>query len=81
MNSDENSLVRNLADRVKEHFDSEDPKEIVRQSRQLILYPQETSIEELPKGAFDGPVLMHSRPKLVPLKGYLACALTGLTKE
>jgi transcriptional regulator with XRE-family HTH domain len=81
MNPDENSLVRNLADRVKEHFNSEGPKEIVRQSQQLILYPQEKSLAELPEGAFDGPVLMHSRPKFVPLKGYLACALTGLNRE
>jgi transcriptional regulator with XRE-family HTH domain len=81
MNPDENRLVRSIASRVKEHFDSEAPDEIVRQSRQLVLYPQEGLQVELPIGALDGPVLMHSRPKRVPLNAYLACALTGLTND
>lgn len=81
MNSDENNLARDLTDRVKEHFNSKDPEGVVLQSRQLILYPQEHTRADLPHGAFEGPVLMHSKPKRVPLTAYLACALTGLSQE
>lgn len=81
MNPDPNSLMRDPVNRVKEHFNSGNADEVVRQSRQLILYPQDRPLGALPEAAFEGPVLMHSKPKRVPLNAYLACALTGLGND
>jgi len=80
MSIENRDLVRDLRDRVKEHFETGDHEEIVRQSRQLVLYPQESNVV-LPTSALEGPVLMHSRPRRLPLNAYLASALTGLTPE
>lgn len=78
MNPTQASLIPKLKDRIREHFDSEDPAEIVRQSRQLILYPQDDRETSLSPNAIEGPVLLHPRPRPVQLKAYLASALTNL---
>jgi len=38
MDSDSKALVPNLANRIQAHFDQEEPDEVVRRSRQLMLY-------------------------------------------
>jgi len=78
MNPTQASLIPKLKDRIREHFESENPEEIVRQSRQLILYPQDSGGALLSPSAFEGPALLHPRPRPVQLNAYLASALTNL---
>ena len=78
MDSNSKALVPSLADRIRGHFDAEDPDEVVRRSKQLMLYPDKG--EQLDRASVEGPVLVHPRPKRVPLNAYLASALTGLSK-
>jgi transcriptional regulator with XRE-family HTH domain len=79
MESDSKALVPSLADRIQGHFDREDPDEVVRRSQQLMLYPDKGE-QQLDLASIEGPVLVHPRPKRVPLSAYLASALTGLSK-
>jgi transcriptional regulator with XRE-family HTH domain len=81
MNPTQSSLTPTLKDRIREHFDSEDPEEIVRQSRQLVLYPPSGGSASLSLSAFEGPVLLHPRPRPVRLTAYLASALTNLDSD
>jgi transcriptional regulator with XRE-family HTH domain len=78
MNPTQASLTSALKDRIREHFEGEDPEEIVRQSRQLVLYPQDKGGTSLSPVAFEGPVLLHPRARPVTLNAYLASALTNL---
>lgn len=77
MNSSNLSLSRNATKRVQEHFDAANAEDVVRNSQQLILYPNQTSDAVVPTTA-EGPILVHPRPRRVPLSAYLASALTGL---
>lgn len=76
MELDRNSIAANMNRRVQSHFDNEDPEEVVRRSEQLMLCSNEGEREVVP--ASMGPVLIHPRPKRIPLSAYLASALTGL---
>lgn len=77
MGSNSKAVTPSLASRVQDHFDSEDPKEVVRRSQQLMLYPEADNAQIIP-ASLGGPALVHPRPKRVPLNAYLASALTGL---
>jgi len=72
------SLERDVQSRIREHFQTEDPEEIVRQSQSLINFPDRGPGGELVSIASDGAALAHPRPRAVPLNAYLASALTGL---
>ena len=78
MESNSKELVLSLASRIRDHFDQEDPSEVVRRSQQLVLYP-ETRERQLDVNSVDGPALVHPQSKRVPLSAYLASALTGLS--
>lgn len=78
MKQSETDLVRNLQSRVRDHFGSKKPEEVVRGSQELILVPEQIDGLDLPGIAQLGPVLMHPKPRPVPLNAYLACALTNL---
>jgi transcriptional regulator with XRE-family HTH domain len=69
-----NALIKS---RIQSHFNNEDPDEVVRRSEQLMLYPKESGAEISATPSI-GPVLVHPRPKRIPLTAYLASALTGL---
>ena len=77
MNSSNLSLSRDATKRVQDHFDDANAEDVVRNSQQLILYPNQTSDAVVPTTA-EGPILVHPRPRRVPLSAYLASALTGL---
>src|SRR5260370_16688970 len=79
MDSNSKSLVPSLANRIQDHFDQEDPEEVVRRSQQLMLYPNEGE-QQVDLATVPGPVLVHPRPKRVPPSAYLAPALTGVSK-
>ena len=63
--------------RIENHFDNADAEEIVKRSQGLMSYPTSTEIAVVPTVG-SGPVLIHAKPKRVPLNAYLASALTGL---
>ncbi|HVP48552.1 MAG TPA: hypothetical protein VMT32_18285, partial [Bryobacteraceae bacterium] len=77
MDTDPKSVNALIKSRIQGHFDSETPEEIVRRSQQLMLYP-EHSVHDIAPPPSTGPVLIHARPKRIPLNAYLASALTGL---
>jgi transcriptional regulator with XRE-family HTH domain len=72
------SLIPDIEERIREHFNAEDPEEIVRQSRSLIKFPASDSTELTLQNLSDGPALLHPKPRPVQLNAYLASALTGL---
>jgi transcriptional regulator with XRE-family HTH domain len=74
-----NAIHQNLAARIRGHFDEQDPNEVVRRSRQLMLYPDLAEPpEKIPPL---GPVLVHPSPKRIPLQAYLAAALSNLNDK
>lgn len=79
MDSNLKSLDTSIKGRIKSYFDNEDPAEIVRRSEQLMLYTAHAGAELEVSLDADGPVLIHPRPRLIPLSAYLASALTGLS--
>jgi transcriptional regulator with XRE-family HTH domain len=79
MNSKDDNLVRSVKDRIREHFNSENPEDVVRQSRQLVSHPDDSIRDS--QQVLQGPVLLHPAPKRVPLRAYLASALTGLDSD
>ena len=72
------SLIPDVQSRIREHFQAEDPEEIVRQSQSLIKFRDKVSDGALMSTLSEGSVLSHPRSRPVPLKAYLASALTGL---
>jgi transcriptional regulator with XRE-family HTH domain len=72
------NLIPDLQGRIREHFDAEDPNEIVRESQSLITFPGNGAEASLIPSSSQGPALVHPQPRPVPLKAYLASALTGL---
>lgn len=80
MDSRSKAVTHHLAARIQEHFDQQDPAEVVRRSRQLMLYPDLGEPPAEPTSS-RGPILVHPRPQRVPLQAYLASALTGLSRE
>ncbi|HXB72063.1 MAG TPA: helix-turn-helix domain-containing protein [Candidatus Acidoferrales bacterium] len=65
---------------VRDHFDSANADDVVKRAQQLMLY------KDLPDRIDDGdiaegPALVHPRVKRVPLRAYLASALTGLSDD
>jgi transcriptional regulator with XRE-family HTH domain len=71
---------RSIERAVHEHFDESQADEIVRRSEQMRLY------RELPdrvddEGVAEGPALVHPMARRLPLRAYLASALTGLSGE
>jgi transcriptional regulator with XRE-family HTH domain len=77
VDSDLRPVAANLTSRIQSHFDNEEPDEVVRRSEQLMLCPEESGTDVAPSPPM-GPVLIHPRPKRIPLSAYLASALTGL---
>jgi len=78
MDPNPEALVPSLKGRIRGHFEAEDPEEVVRRSQQLVLYHEQDQ-SQLEPAASAGPVLVHPRPKHIPLTAYLASALTGLS--
>jgi transcriptional regulator with XRE-family HTH domain len=76
VDSNSKPIAGNMMRRVQSHFEDEDPEEVVRRSEQLMLCPDQGGNEVVPVSR--GPVLVHPRPKRIPLSAYLASALTGL---
>jgi transcriptional regulator with XRE-family HTH domain len=70
------SLISDLEKRVRDHFHTEDPVDVVRQSRGLVKFPVggEANLQD----SLEGSPLLHPKPRTVPLNAYLASALTGL---
>jgi len=76
--------LRPLIDRIEAHFDAESPVEIVRRSQRLLTFPNcaDSGSEAIIKS--DTVVesgLVHPVSLHVPLRAYLASALTGLADE
>jgi transcriptional regulator with XRE-family HTH domain len=65
---------------VRDHFDQSDPDQVVERAQQLMLYSEPLSPVD-DEYAADGPALVHPRDHQVPLRAYLASALTGLSEE
>lgn len=72
------SLIPDLEGRIRDHFNAEDPEDVVRRSRSLIKFPTDDSVEKAFQNTSEGSVLLHPRSRSVPLNAYLASALTGL---
>ena len=72
------NLIPDLQSRIREHFDAEDPNEIVRQSQSLIKIPGSVIEASLIPSLSQSPALVHPQPRVLPLNAYLASALTGL---
>ena len=72
------NLIPDLQSRIREHFDAEDPNEIVRQSQSLIKFPGSVIEASLIPSLSQSPALVHPQPRVLPLNAYLASALTGL---
>jgi len=72
------SLIPDLEGRVREHFNNENPEEVVRQSRSLIRFPGCDATETALQSLSAESALLHPKPRPVPLNAYLASALTGL---
>jgi len=71
---------RSLQSAVHEHFDESHADEIVRRAEQMRLYkdlPDRVDDEEV----VEGPALVHPAARRLPLRAYLASALTGLSDE
>lgn len=79
MNSDSKDMIPNIGARINEHFEKEDPEEVVRRSQQLMLYPGAAVEKALSRVAVEGPALAHPRSRPIPLNAYLASALTQLS--
>src|SRR5438128_10912688 len=80
MNRDRQPQMVAPRDAVREHFVSSLPEEVVQRAQQLLLYgdlPDSVDDEHVA----EGPALAHPRVHRVPLRAYLACALTGLTVD
>lgn len=80
MRADRQTGESSLEKAVNEHFDESQADEIVRRSEQMRLY------RELPDrfdndDVVDGPALVHPTGRRLPLRAYLASALTGLSDE
>jgi len=78
MDNTQLSLTSNIRSRISEHFDAADPEKVVRDSQGLIIFPERGGEDLARLSISEGPALLHARPRAVPLKAYLACALTGL---
>ena len=72
------SLITDLQSQIRAHFDAGDPEEIVRESQSLITFSGNGAEASLIPKSSQGPALVHPQPRAVPLKAYLASALTGL---
>jgi DNA-binding XRE family transcriptional regulator len=80
MSRDPHPQVAAPRDAVLKHFLSSRPEEVVERAQQLMLY------KDLPdciddEHAAEGPALVHPRVHRVPLRAYLASALTGLSED
>ena len=65
---------------VDEHFDKSQADEIVRRSEQMRLYRAlPDCIDD--EAIAEGPALVHPTAQRLPLRAYLASALTGLSEE
>lgn len=65
---------------VHEHFDESQAEEIVQRAEQMRLYkdvPERIDDEDVA----EGPALVHPKARRLPLRAYLASALTGLSEE
>lgn len=79
MSSDRQSQIVTPRDAVREHFLSSQPEEVVKRAQQLVLYGDLPDCVD-DECAAEGPALVHPRAHRVPLRAYLASALTGLTE-
>src|SRR5260370_13469161 len=80
MNKDKTAGVVVPRDAIREHFGSSEPHQVIERVEQLLSY------KEMPEGiddelAAEGPALAHPSVQKLPLKAYLASALTGLSDE
>ena len=78
MDPNSKALAHKVKGQIQDHFDQEDPEEVVRRSQQLVLYPVHDE-EGLQRVSSRGPALVHPRSVYIPLNAYLASALTGLS--
>jgi len=79
-NRDRQLSIATPKNTVRDHFLSSEHDEVVQRAQQLVLYSNDSEQIDDERAA-EGPALVHPQVHQVPLRAYLASALTGLTDE